>query len=111
MLDKTYIDTWSTREDNLNSIPYEEFLKSNTWKELKAKAKSRSNYQKCYCCGVSDVPLELHHLSYKYLDELRNVRSLCEECHEVVHILAKRKGVSVRLATRKYRKLKQSLKV
>lgn len=42
MLDKTYSDTWSTRESNLDSIPYEEFLKSDTWKELKAKAKSLS---------------------------------------------------------------------
>lgn len=42
MLDKTYSDTWSIRESNLDSIPYEEFLKSDTWKELKAKAKSLS---------------------------------------------------------------------
>lgn len=105
MLDKEYKDTWNTRVDNLEELEvasYQEFLLSPLWKELKNKASKRENFQSCYVCGCSDK-LELHHLSYKFLTELRNVRSVCRVHHQEIHDLAKEKGISVRLATRQRR--------
>lgn len=106
MLDKEYLDTWNTREENLTALDiqtYKEFLDSNLWKELKTKARKRSNYQKCYLCGCKDN-LEFHHLSYKHLTELRNVRSVCRTHHQEIHDYAKDNGISVRLATNHLKK-------
>ncbi len=107
MLDIEYLDTWLTRKENLNSLEvkeYKDFLLSSIWIELKEKASKRENYKKCYVCGCQDN-LELHHLSYKHLNELRNVRSVCRDHHQQIHDFAKAMDLSVRLATRKVREL------
>jgi hypothetical protein len=102
MLDMSYEDTWITR--NMSPEEYREYLKSDTWKELKKKADTRDNFKTCYICGCTG-PLDLHHLSYTNLNELRNVRSVCREHHTQIHTIAKELNLSVRMASKKLKKV------
>jgi hypothetical protein len=101
-LDKTYADTWVTRRRVLGEQTYEEFLKSDDWQTLKARAFKRPHYHRCWICKSTDR-IELHHTSYKWADrlDLRNVRPICRLHHQQIHDLAKAQDISVRLATNK----------
>jgi hypothetical protein len=104
-LDVTINDTWRNRELNLGDLTYIEYLKSDHWKELKKKAISRPNYQKCEFCNSEKI--ELHHTSYKYIltkFELRNIISVCRYHHQEIHDYSNDKKVSVRIATNHLRK-------
>jgi len=102
--DRTYEDTWVRRSKALSDMgfkSYVEFLASDYWAGVKAKARRRPHNRKCRTCG-STGPLEFHHRSYKMLgtkDELLNVIALCRKCHSRVHEVAADAGMSVRLAT------------
>lgn len=99
-MDKTYLDTWETRNSTLK-ISYLDYLNSAEWKEIKRKTLLREHYKKCWICGCSKK-LEIHHRSYKWIgtkDCMRGLVAVCRNCHEKIHILAKEKGISVRLAT------------
>ncbi len=103
-LDEIYADTWLRRDINLGQITYEEYLKSDNWNSVKAKANKRLNYKKCEFCDSQEV--ELHHTSYKWImtrEELRVIISLCREHHQEIHDLAKAENISVRLATNQLR--------
>ena len=105
-LDNTYKDTWNTRLKKLNYSTYQDYLNSSHWKEVKAKAKTRENYQKCEFC--SDTKIQLHHTTYKWINtkhELRAIIALCKAHHEQVHVLAKNNRLSVRIATNILRKI------
>lgn len=81
---------------------YQEFLASDYWAGVKAKARSRRNYKQCTLCG-SKGHVELHHRSYKLmgtLHELMNVIAACHSCHERIHDYARSANVSVRIATK-----------
>ena len=99
-LDEIYVDTWDRRERNLAGMTYGEYLESDHWQQVKDKAKSRPNYQKCEFCNSTEV--ELHHTSYKWLltdNELRVIISLCRVHHQEIHDLAHANNISVRVAT------------
>lgn len=106
MLDTTFTDTWNTRKSKLNKISYTEYLNSDEWSAIKRKALGRDRYKKCYVCG-SKHNIELHHMSYNTIGttDLRNIRALCRNHHQEIHDFAKKYNISVRLATRKYRKI------
>ena len=100
-VDRTYEDTWNTRNESLLGKSYKDFLKSSHWKKVKAKALRRKKYSKCQFCG-SEENIDLHHRTYKWIDtkhELRDIIPLCRKHHEEVHDLAKSKKISVRIAT------------
>ncbi|WP_267112821.1 hypothetical protein [Xanthomonas sacchari] len=104
-LDEIYADTWIRRDMNLGDQKYCDYLSSEHWKKVKAKAKSRPNYQKCEFCNSLEV--ELHHTSYKWIltkNELRAIISLCRDHHQEVHDLARSRGISVRIATNSLRR-------
>lgn len=105
VLDYSYQDTWERRNEKLQGTTYEAYLKSAHWASVKTKARSRPNYQRCEFCKSTNI--ELHHTSYKWIftkHELRCIIALCRSHHEEVHLLAKRKECSVRLATNELRK-------
>lgn len=106
-VDRTYKDTWETRDKSLLGKSYRDFLKSSHWKKVKAKTLRRKKYSKCKFCG-STKNIELHHSNYKWLgtkDELRSVIPLCRTHHQEVHDLAKAEGISVRIATNKLNRI------
>lgn len=48
---------------------------------------NRDNY-KCKCCGATKTRLEAHHIIYRSQggsDDLENLTTLCESCHEALH--------------------------
>jgi hypothetical protein len=104
-LDNSYRDTWVTRSKQLCGGIYADYLKSDEWLKIHTKAKNRDNYKKCYVCGISGK-LDLHHMSYNTIGttDLRNIRSVCREHHQAIHDYARENNISVRLASRRYRK-------
>lgn len=66
----------------------------------------RDNYT-CQCCGKKHVRLEVHHIIFRSMggtDDERNLITLCEKCHKMVHdgilILTKKpKKLNLKFAT------------
>ena len=106
MLDKTYADTWKTRRETMGNADYSAYLSSPEWQRIRATAKKRPHYQKCWICGAIHG-LEIHHRSYKWVGTehaMRGLVAVCRTCHQKIHDYAKLKGISVRLATNRYKK-------
>lgn len=108
--DKTYIDTWTTRENQFKLggfNGYGEFLKSENWKIIKEKQSNRVHLQECYLCSSTE-DIDLHHNTYKHLNDdknaLRSIRACCRYHHNEIHELAKIKQISVGRATKMVRK-------
>lgn len=113
MLDWTRKDTWTTRQKMLNGMTYAEYLQSDEWRKIKAKASERPHYQKCWYCGATDG-LDLHHRSYKWIGTPHAMRGLiaaCRDCHGKIHVLANAESVSVRRATRRLKRQMASNRV
>jgi len=101
--EKTYLDTWKNRQIVLDEIgmTYEEYLKSDHWIKFKEKVNRRKLHKECKICG-SKNNLQLHHRHYRFLmhiHELNSIYRLCDDCHNKVHLVAKKNNLSVRLAT------------
>lgn len=73
------------------------YLGSDEWKEI-ARARMEIDDYTCQCCGsrgTAQNPLEVHHLSYKYIyHEKERVQedlvTLCHICHLGVHNMMNR---------------------
>jgi hypothetical protein len=97
----------------LTKKDYYEYIKSEKWQETRKRYynsklyktfKSKKKGWNCYCCSASDVPLDLHHRSYKRLGEENiaiDLVTVCRECHEKIHHLMKESNVSLWKATKK----------
>lgn len=69
----------------MDNKKYKEYLKSDKWKEI-AKRRMEIDGNVCTCCGCRGTianPLEVHHLSYRYLyhEETRVYEDLVTVCH------------------------------
>lgn len=71
---------------------YEEYLKSPAWKAIANKRLMIDGYtcQGCGSKGTSINPLEVHHVSYKYIyheDEriYEDLVTVCHSCHNLIH--------------------------
>lgn len=63
---------------------YREYLRSAEWQRLRA---ARIVFDACHCrgCGITGVPLEVHHIRYPAHAEettIYELESLCRECHQ-----------------------------
>ena len=66
-------------------IKRKEFYSSKMYKHLKGTGKWN-----CYCCCRNDVPLDLHHRTYKRLGNERiniDFVPVCRSCHNEIHAL------------------------
>ena len=65
---------------------YQDYLKSNHWKELRAKKYKKK--RKCAICRYKNN-LETHHFEYKNLYDVDtdSLRVLCRGCHSLIHRL------------------------
>ncbi len=64
---------------------YREFLQSDFWKEISAKARERDG--KCVSCGSVKL-LQAHHVHYPddwYQTKLEDLETLCRWCHRKEH--------------------------
>lgn len=76
----------SERQRQLHTMPYRDYLHTPEWRAKRKHVLGRTNYS-CSSCGASDVPLDVHHLSYDrrgYEDDT-DLAALCRKCHEAAH--------------------------
>src|SRR4051794_36467512 len=93
--DKTLTETWAIRQFRLGSMTYAEYLLSDEWALIKAKAVERPYYQRCYACSSPKL-IALHHATYFYLHTdtpMIGIIALCGRCHIAIHDLAKQKDL------------------
>lgn len=74
------------RRSPLKALPYDQYLLSDWWKERK-RTKILSVGCCCEECGIVNVILHVHHLTYKNLGNERDedLQVLCEPCHKAKH--------------------------
>ena len=62
------------------------YLQSHEWQDKRKVVLSRAQY-KCECCNISNVPLEVHHITYINFgcDPLDDLTAVCRECHQRIH--------------------------
>lgn len=68
---------------------YRDYIRSPAWAEVRRRYWASKLPQACYCCDRTDVPLDLHHRTYKNLgnERLMDLIPLCRPCHEAAHTL------------------------
>ena len=76
----------------MTDTEYRQYLQSEKWKAIVAQRIRIDGYvcQCCGCRGTQTNPLEVHHLSYRYLghEETRiyeDLVTLCHCCHKGLH--------------------------
>ncbi len=82
---------------NMTNREYAEYLQSDKWKAI-AQKRLEIDGGKCVCCGCTGTaknPIEIHHLSYRYLGEeegriYQDLCSLCHVCHKMIHKIMER---------------------
>lgn len=79
------------------SKQYADYLKSDKWRRIAKQRLEIDHYtcQSCGCRGTPGNPVEIHHLSYKYLYHEENrvyqdLVSVCRICHKNLHHLMSR---------------------
>lgn len=62
------------------------YLKSPKWNTLRKAILKRDNYT-CQQCGISNVSLEVHHITYaRFGNEwTSDLTSVCRDCHQSIH--------------------------
>lgn len=77
----------------LRSLPYQEYLKTDHWQNVRRQSLIEANY-KCRVCNRNDI-LHVHHTTYERLGcELpEDVLSLCKTCHSKFHDKLPQEGV------------------
>jgi len=72
----------------MNSDQYQQYLKSGHWTDLKRRFKASKLYRGCCeCCENRNVPLHVHHKTYKRLgsEKLNDLVTVCAPCHTEIH--------------------------
>lgn len=76
---------------------YLQYLNSEKWRDIKRRRLEIDGYRcvSCGCRGTTGNPLEVHHLSYRYLyhEETRiyeDLVTLCSCCHKQIHAVMNR---------------------
>lgn len=90
-------------------VKYAEYINSEAWQKTRNRYKNSRLSQNCYCCLRSDVPMDLHHKTYKSLgkENLNHLTKVCRSCHEIIHEIVKEQKVHVWVATKFVRGLFQ----
>jgi len=74
-------------DDFLGKVSMRDYPDDEEWSELRGVVKDRDSYR-CQGCGTSDAELHSHHivpLGCGGTNHLRNLITLCSECHGRVH--------------------------
>ena len=73
----------------LDKKDYYNYINSYAWQAMRRRFWSSKLPKHCYCCGKSDIALELHHKTYKRLghENLNDLILVCRNCHGNIHKL------------------------
>jgi hypothetical protein len=82
----TYAPPLPASADELAAMPYHDYLQTPEWRDRRRQAISAAGHC-CERCGIYDVPLDVHHLTYarrgnEHPDDLM---VLCRPCHSSAH--------------------------
>ena len=76
-----------TKREALKKLPYQRYLKSHFWREVRKLALERSGHA-CQLCNTKGR-LQVHHRTYQnrgYEDQnLQDLVALCSGCHKKFH--------------------------
>lgn len=74
---------------DLENMPYAEYLETNYWKKFAHNARKRAGYE-CQQCGEKNTLLDVHHLTYERRGKEwpTDVKVLCRSCHAAIHGMA-----------------------
>ena len=99
-------------------INYPRYMRSPQWAEKKRRFFASRMWKnnppgneggwKCYCCEADNVPLDVHHRSYRRLGNENiavDLVAVCRLCHEEIHLVGKRDKIDAWEATKKVRDL------
>lgn len=70
----------------LAAMPYDSYLLTDHWKELREAVLRRDNHT-CCICGKFGGRMVVHHKTYERRgrESLDDLETLCEDCHSVIH--------------------------
>jgi 5-methylcytosine-specific restriction endonuclease McrA len=70
----------------LKTLPYQEYLQTKHWKELRQKMLKKAKH-KCRLCHAENKTLNVHHKTYKHIgnEKLTDLIVLCQDCHAKHH--------------------------
>lgn len=114
-LNKILIRQYGARNRKLKKYGYanyEDYLKSEEWREIKRKVESRGGHWKiCEVC-VSTEKIQLHHVRYSGIGKgnLNNLKPLCNSCHFKVHQITLKGKCGLKTAVRKLKKIHKRVK-
>ena len=103
-------------------INYYNYICSERWQIKRRQFYSSKMYKhflgegkwNCYCCGIENIPLDLHHRTYKRLGKEKisiDLVPVCRTCHEEIHKLVEEKDFGLWGATKSIKKRKTKEKV
>lgn len=96
---------------NLKELKYEDYLKTEYWKELSEVIKKEADY-KCQICN-SDSNLNVHHRSYEYKGipelEKKDLVCICDKCHSIYHVNQDYNGYIEDIAAEYFEKLEEKM--
>ena len=69
---------------------YLRYLKSPAWMSKRKEVMKRADYE-CEVCGVSNKPLQTHHLHYRNIfnERLEDLLCSCKSCHKYLDRIRK----------------------
>lgn len=75
-----------TLDLNMLKVYKQDYLKSTEWNTRRKQVLKRDSYS-CKQCGITGVPMEVHHITYKRLtcENLKDLVTLCRDCHQHIH--------------------------
>lgn len=78
---------YNKRMEELQEMPYYEYLKTPEWKARSLAAMKRAWF-KCQLCGKDKVKLSTHHNTYENRgnEDRQDLIVLCEDCHEEFYL-------------------------
>lgn len=96
---------------DLRSLKYDEYLKTEYWKNLSETIKREADYR-CQICN-SEENLNVHHRSYEHKGflelEKKDLICICEKCHSIYHINQNYNGDIQDITTEFFEKLEAEL--
>lgn len=78
-------------------MSYASYLQSDHWQHTRERYRASRLKKGCYCCDALNVPLDLHHKTYKTIghENLNHLCRLCRARHRLAHFIAREKGCHV----------------
>lgn len=82
-----------THLSQLGFDSYQDYIRSQHWQDMRRRFYASGAYKGCcWCCGRRNVPLEIHHRTYKRMGHelISDLVALCRECHRESHDFLRR---------------------